>query len=98
MSSHLHLLRTGIGSLALLGMLAANAPFDARTITSEETALSVRRMLERLPYYGVFDFIVFRVESRNCLSRRLQLRGPSENGCGSRHETGQRRGRSRQQD
>ena len=62
MSSHLHLLRIGIGSLALLGMLAANAPFDARTITSEETALSVRRMLERLPYYGVFDFIVFRVD------------------------------------
>ena len=62
MSSHLRALRTGIGSLALLGMLAANAPFDARTITSEETALSVRRMLERLPYYGVFDFIVFRVD------------------------------------
>jgi osmotically-inducible protein OsmY len=23
---------------------------------------SVRKMLERLPYYGVFDFIVFRVD------------------------------------
>ena len=28
----------------------------------EDTVLSVRRMLERLPYYGVFDFIVFSVD------------------------------------
>ena len=35
---------------------------SAQSVTSEETVRSVRRMLERLPYYGVFDFIVFRVD------------------------------------
>ena len=34
----------------------------AQTVTPEETVRSVRRMLERLPYYGVFDYIVFRVD------------------------------------
>ena len=32
------------------------------TFTPEETVRSVGRMLERLPYYGVFDYIVFRVD------------------------------------
>src|SRR5262245_4916417 len=34
----------------------------AQSATPEETGRSVRRMLERLPYYGVFDYIVFRVD------------------------------------
>ncbi len=29
------------------------------SVMSEETERSVRRMLGRLPYYGVFDYIVF---------------------------------------
>ena len=33
-----------------------------RAVTPEETVRSVRRMLEHLPYYGVFDYIVFRVD------------------------------------
>ena len=33
-----------------------------QSVSSEETARSVQRMLERLPYYGVFDYIVFRVD------------------------------------
>jgi osmotically-inducible protein OsmY len=35
----------------------------AQSVTVDETVHSVRRILERLPYYGVFDYIVFRVES-----------------------------------
>ena len=58
MSSHLRALHTGVAGLALLGALAAYTPSEAQTVASEETAHSVRRMLERLPYYGVFDFIV----------------------------------------
>jgi hyperosmotically inducible periplasmic protein len=30
--------------------------------TVDETTRSVRRMLERLPYYGVFDFVAFSVD------------------------------------
>jgi hyperosmotically inducible periplasmic protein len=62
MSSHLRALHTGVAGLALLGALAAYTPSEAQTVASEETAHSVRRMLERLPYYGVFDFIVFRID------------------------------------
>lgn len=48
--------------LALLGPLTGVPLAWAQSVTSEETVRSVRRMLERLPYYGVFDFIVFRVD------------------------------------
>jgi hypothetical protein len=34
----------------------------AQTIAEGERVMRVRRALERLPYYGVFDFIAFRVE------------------------------------
>ena len=48
--------------LALLGPLTGVPLAWAQSVTSEETVRSVRRMLERLPYYGVVDFIVFRVD------------------------------------
>lgn len=48
--------------LALLGPRTGVPLAWAQSVTSEETVRSVRRMLERLPYYGVFDFIVFRVD------------------------------------
>jgi osmotically-inducible protein OsmY len=48
--------------LVLLGPLTVVPRASAQSVTSEETVRSVRRMLERLPYYGVFDFIVFRVD------------------------------------
>src|SRR3954452_4320138 len=34
----------------------------AQNVTPDETVRSVRTMLEGLPYYGVFDFIVFRAD------------------------------------
>jgi osmotically-inducible protein OsmY len=79
MSSHLRALHTGVAGLALLGALAAYTPSEAQTVASEETAHSVRRMLERLPYYGVFDFIVFRVDRGTvylagyCFEGRLKM-------------------------
>ena len=48
--------------LVLLAPLTVVPHASAQSVTSEETVRSVRRMLERLPYYGVFDFIVFRVD------------------------------------
>ena len=55
-------LRRVLVGLALLGALTSVPHAVAQSVTSEETVHSVRRMLERLPYYGVFDFIVFRVD------------------------------------
>ena len=55
-------LRTGLLGLALLATPAGVTPSSAQSVASEETVMSVRRMLERLPYYGVFDYIVFRID------------------------------------
>ena len=62
MNACFHVLRGGLFSLALLGTISAPASAVAQSVTPEETARSVRRMLERLPYYGVFDYLVFRVD------------------------------------
>lgn len=62
MKAFLHMLG---GSLISLGVLAASGGptgVVAQSVTVEQTVHSVRRMLERLPYYGVFDYVVFRVE------------------------------------
>jgi hyperosmotically inducible periplasmic protein len=62
MSSYIRVLRVGVVGLALLGATAGATRTLAQSVTSEETVHSVRRMLERLPYYGVFDYIVFSVD------------------------------------
>ena len=56
-------LHVSLASLVLLIIMTgwAQSP-RAQGAASEETVRSVRRMLERLPYYGVFDYIVFRVD------------------------------------
>jgi osmotically-inducible protein OsmY len=48
--------------MALLGLQAGTATARSQSPTPDDTVQSVRRMLERLPYYGVFDFIVFSVD------------------------------------
>jgi hyperosmotically inducible periplasmic protein len=53
------LLRVCVVGLAMLGAISGAS---AQSVTPDETVRSVRRMLERLPYYGVFDFIVFSVD------------------------------------
>jgi len=62
MNACLHVLRNGLLSLALLGTIGGSTSATARSVASEDTVRSVQRMLERLPYYGVFDYIVFRVD------------------------------------
>src|SRR5918992_2709396 len=62
MSSYVGAVRIGLAALALLGALTGVTRASAQNVTSEKTVRSVRRMLERLPYYGVFDYIVFRVD------------------------------------
>ena len=75
---------------------ATNA--TAQTVTREETVRSVRKMLERLPYYGVFDFIVFRVDRGAVYLAGYSFEEASEDGRGSRHSTSERRPRSGEQD
>lgn len=43
-------------------MLHRNGGGHVGCTTPQETVRSVRRVLERLPYYGVFDFIAFGVD------------------------------------
>ena len=62
MNASIHVLRNGLLSLALLGTISGPTSVAGQSVSSEETVRSVRRMLERLPYYGVFDYIVFRVD------------------------------------
>src|SRR5262245_63513798 len=54
--------RVGVVSLALVGVFGGVVDGTMQNASAEETARSVRRMLDRLPYYGVFDYIVFRVD------------------------------------
>ena len=62
MSPYFRALRIGLVGLAMLGVISGATSGGAQSVTAEETVRSVRRMLERLPYYGVFDYIVFRVD------------------------------------
>ena len=62
MNLSIRAVRSVLVGMALLGPLTGVPLASAQSVTSEETVRSVRRMLERLPYYGVFDFIVFRVD------------------------------------
>ena len=63
MSVCIFAMRTWLFSLALLGTIGWAPSAGAQSVTPEETVRSVRRMLERLPYYGVFDYIVFRMDA-----------------------------------
>jgi len=44
------------------GVMVANVGSSAQSLSARETTRSVQRALERLPYYGVFDFLAFSVE------------------------------------
>src|ERR1700752_960335 len=58
----LRVLRGSVASLALLAVVTGAPSVGAQNVTPEETVRSVRKMLERLPYYGVFDFPAVVVE------------------------------------
>ena len=63
MGAYVHALRWSLITLALLDPISGRTSAVGQSISTEETVHSVRRMLERLPYYGVFDYIVFRVDA-----------------------------------
>jgi osmotically-inducible protein OsmY len=61
-NAYLHVLRLSLVAVAVLVTIGAQVGVRTQSVTVEETERSVRHMLERLPYYGVFDYIVFRVD------------------------------------
>jgi hyperosmotically inducible periplasmic protein len=62
MSAYLQMRKRSLICLAVLGATGVTTSVATQSVPIEETTHSVRRMLERLPYYGVFDYIVFRVD------------------------------------
>ena len=62
MNAYIRRLRVALAGLTLLGTISGPASAGTQSVTEGEAVRSVRRMLERLPYYGVFDFIVFSVD------------------------------------
>jgi hypothetical protein len=58
-----HMLRWSFVAPLLLVPFAVSTSLSARRLTNEDTVRSVRRALERLPYYGVFDYIVSRIDA-----------------------------------
>lgn len=62
---------TGVKQLSMVGaalvlMMAVSlpaAPASRADVTGPEGITKVRRALERLPYYGVYDFLAFSVEN-----------------------------------
>lgn len=70
--------RPGLMILAGLAMVtAATLSLSAQKVTTSEgeRVLQVRRALERLPYYGVFDFLAYRVEKGTVMLFGYAYRG-----------------------
>jgi osmotically-inducible protein OsmY len=51
-----------IAGLTLVIACTATAQPAAQSVAAKETAFMVERALQRLPYYGVFDFLAFGVD------------------------------------
>jgi hyperosmotically inducible protein len=47
---------------ALVGAIVVSPSLEAQGVGVKQTTLSLQRAFERLPYYGVFDFLAFSVE------------------------------------
>ena len=62
MSTLIRLLGISLVALAMTASVGSSAGSAQSSAAVDETTRSVRRMLERLPYYGVFDFLAFSVD------------------------------------
>jgi osmotically-inducible protein OsmY len=58
----LRLARRFVVGAGVSGVIVSTAGSSAQTMTPLETTYQVRRALERLPYYGVFDYMAFGVD------------------------------------
>ena len=53
--TYIRAMRLSVVALALLGTITRLTRVRAQSVAPEETVRLIRKMLERLPYYGVFD-------------------------------------------
>jgi hyperosmotically inducible protein len=58
----IRVMRAGVVGLVVLAAISGATGVRAQEVAQGETVRSVRKMLERLPYYGVFDFLAFGVD------------------------------------
>ncbi len=65
-----------VGFAVLAGVLAIPLAGRAQSVAAKETTMQVRRSLERLPYYGVFDFLAYSVDRG-----KVTLQGSVYNGA-----------------
>lgn len=49
-------------ALAVAAAVLATTALHAQSVAAKETTLMVQRALQRLPYYGVFDFLAFEID------------------------------------
>ena len=91
MSVYLHALRQSLLGLALLGASGMQATCGRRVSRQRKRSSSVRHMLERLPYYGVFDYIVFRVDRGVVYLAGYSFEGRLKARCGDGREARERR-------
>ena len=73
-------IRSGPASgLLLLAIVLASAALGAQSLAVQETTLQVRRALERLPYYGVFDSLSYSVDRGTVTLNGFVYRGELKN-------------------
>ena len=73
-------IRSGPASgLLLLAIVLASATLGAQSLAVQETTLQVRRALERLPYYGVFDSLSYSVDRGTVTLNGFAYRGELKN-------------------
>ena len=58
----LRLARGFVVGAGVSGVIVSTTGSSAQMVSASETTHSVRRALERLPYYGVFDYMAFGVD------------------------------------
>jgi len=64
-----------VRSVVLLAILLASATLGAQSIAVQESTLQVRRALQRLPYYGVFDSLSYTVDRGTVTLMGFSYRG-----------------------
>ena len=68
-----------VSSLLLLAILLGSATLGAQSVAVQESTLQVRRALERLPYYGVFDSLTYSVDRGTVTLTGFVYRGDLKN-------------------
>jgi hyperosmotically inducible protein len=72
--------RMGLSVVLAAAVLGSSLP-SAQTVAQGETTLRIRRALERLPYYGVFDFLAYSVDRGTVTLLGYAYQGTLKNGA-----------------